>query len=451
MSKIEAWQRLDNSAIIFPVMVTKRRQNNFRMQITLEENVDKAVLSGAVSTALARYPQFNVSLVSGAIWHYFIRNDRPVTVTDAEDTLMAPLPIFGKDRRPFRFSVSGNKIYADFFHALGDGTGIMEFLKTVLYAYITAIGKDLGDVSDKVLLPSSQVDPEEYEDGFVKYYKPTKLKDLAISQMKGHRAFLIEGEAIEDNGKGYSQYVLDSKSVIDLCHAKGCTVTEYLGGVFAMAIYDAYIRGKRLKRRQLKDIQLFLPINLRRQFPSRTLKNFSLFSRVGFGTKDELTLNKCIGIIHESLIRDTQKDLLHKKIITISRAQNLKVMKIIPLCLKKAIIRFSNIFFGRAKKTATFSNVGITKLPESMRPYVRNMQYSIWPSGTATYSMVANSVWDVLNVSLVKSIQDSKIEEQFEKQLEKDGLSFTVSRSVWAGAERKAVKARSAAVSESNI
>ena len=65
--------------------------------------------------------------------------------------------------------------------------------------------------------------------------------------------------------------------------------------------------------------------------------------------------------------------------------------------------------------------------------------------------MVANSVWDVLNVSLVKSIQDSKIEEQFEKQLEKDGLSFTVSRSVWAGAERKAVKARSAAVSESNI
>ena len=72
MSKIEAWQRLDNSAIIFPVMVTKRRQNNFRMQITLEENVDKAVLSGAVSTALARYPQFNVSLVSGAIWHYFI-------------------------------------------------------------------------------------------------------------------------------------------------------------------------------------------------------------------------------------------------------------------------------------------------------------------------------------------------------------------------------------------
>ena len=30
-------------------MVTKRRQNNFRMQITLEENVDKAVLTRAVS------------------------------------------------------------------------------------------------------------------------------------------------------------------------------------------------------------------------------------------------------------------------------------------------------------------------------------------------------------------------------------------------------------------
>lgn len=440
MAKIEAWQRLDNSAIIFPVMAGKRNQNNFRMQITMEDAVDKEILGEAITQALKRYPQFNVSLISGSIWHYFVRNNKPVKVTDAEDTLMTPLTLFGRDKRPFRFSVSGNKIYADFFHALGDGTGIIELIKTIIYTYLTALGKDLGDVSDKVLMPDTDANEEEYEDGFVKYYRRVPLKELAISQLKGEKAFLIEGEPLENEARGYAQYVIDSKPVIDLCHKRGCTVTEYLGGVFAMSIYNAHIKGRKIKKRKLKDIQLFLPINLRKQFPSRTLKNFSLFSRVSFNTRQELTLDKCINIIHEALKRDTDRQLLEKKIITISRAENLKIMKVIPLFLKKAVIKISNIFFGKAKKTATFSNVGITKLPESMRPYVRNMQYSIWANGKATYSMVANSVWDVLNVSFVKLIDDDGIEREFDRQLEADNLSYTLSRSVWAGVVRREKK-----------
>lgn len=298
MAKIEAWQRLDNSAIIFPVMAGKRNQNNFRMQITMEDAVDKDVLGAAVTQALKRYPQFNVSLVSGSIWHYFVRNNKPVKVTDAEDTLMTPLTLFGRDKRPFRFSVSGNKIYADFFHALGDGTGIIELIKTIIYTYLTAMGKDLGDVGDKVLLPDTDAQEEEYEDGFVRYYRRVPLKELAISQMKGKKAFLIKGKPLDNEGRGYAQYVIDSKPVIDLCHKIGCTVTEYLGGVFAMSIYNAHIKGREIKKKDLKDIQLFLPINLRRQFPSKTLKNFSLFSRVSFNTREELTLDKCIQIIH---------------------------------------------------------------------------------------------------------------------------------------------------------
>ena len=75
-----------------------------------------------------------------------------------------------------------------------------------------------------------------------------------------------------------------------------------------------------------------------------------------------------------------------------------------------------------------------------MRPYVRNMQYSIWANGTATYSMVANSVWDVLNVSFVKLIDDDGIEKEFDRQLEADNLSYTLSRSVWDGVVRREKK-----------
>ena len=430
--KIEAWQKLDNAATIFPLMSGKRSQNNFRMQVTMTEEVDRAVLAKAVNAVLPRFPQYDVTLKGGFIWYRFERARTPVTVGDVNDWGMSPLPLFEKGARTFRFNTQGKDIYADFFHAMGDGAGTGEFLKAVVFEYLKEKGCPV-QAEEKVITTDSAADPEESEDAFHRYYKPLPLKDLEIKSMQGSKAFHIEGTRYEDGGTECVQYTLPSHEVVALCHSLGCTVTEYLGAAFAMAVYDGMIAGKKKKTRA---IQLFMPINLRRFFPSRTLKNFSLFSRVKIDTKTPPTMEGCIKAIHESLKRDTDKALLQRKICTTVRGEILGIMQMIPRALKRLVLNFSNLFFGKGKKTATFSNVGIVRLPESMRPYVANMHFSLWPNANSPYTAVVVSVWDSLNITFNKSIKEDDIERALNLRFAADKLKYAFKSRVWAGIKR---------------
>ena len=179
-----------------------------------------------------------------------------------------------------------------------------------------------------------------------------------------------------------------------------------------------------------------MPINLRRFFPSATLKNFSLFSRVKIDTSVPPTMESCIKAIHESLKRDTDKALLQKKICTTVRAEVLGVMQIIPRALKRFFLGFANLFFGKGKKTATFSNVGVLKLPESMRPYVTNVHYSLWPNSNSPYTAVVVSVWDNLNITFNKAIKEDNIERALNARFAADKLKYAFNSRFWSGNKR---------------
>ena len=90
-------------------------------------------------------------------------------------------------------------------------------------------------------------------------------------------------------------------------------MTEYLGALFISSIFESQIKDK---VQNANDIQLFVPINLRKIFPSKTLRNFSLFSRVGANPYEDTTMEKLIEIMHENLKRDMNKDNLKDKIST---------------------------------------------------------------------------------------------------------------------------------------
>ncbi|MEG2769994.1 MAG: MFS transporter, partial [Oscillospiraceae bacterium] len=72
MAKLQnkKWHRLDNTANLFPVIVSHSRTNVFRMTATLKENVIPENLQQALNDTLPNFPNFSVRLKNGLFWAY---------------------------------------------------------------------------------------------------------------------------------------------------------------------------------------------------------------------------------------------------------------------------------------------------------------------------------------------------------------------------------------------
>ena len=65
------WDRLDNTAHLFPVIAGESMSNVYRISVTLTELVDRELLQQALDMVLPKFDGFNLRLRQGVFWYYF--------------------------------------------------------------------------------------------------------------------------------------------------------------------------------------------------------------------------------------------------------------------------------------------------------------------------------------------------------------------------------------------
>lgn len=423
----QKWHRLDNSAKIYPMLLNKKHQNLFRITAEMKEAVDPAILSSALANIMPRFPSFNVGLKRGFFWHYLEQLNGKPSVYEDSDLLIKNISSINTCGYNFRVSYYDKRIAVDFFHALCDGSGGMEFVKTLIYEYITILNHTI-DTEEKIILPNSAVLKEEIDDSFLRYAQKVKLSEIkGVKELRGENAFMIDGFLFEYSGCGIIQGEIDTEALLKLARSNNATITAYLGAVLIYSIY----KTKHVQPKGNCPIVLFIPINLRKIFPSKTLLNFSLFSRCKIDINGELTFEEILNRTKEALIRDTDKTILQDKINTTVKTEKLFIFRILPLPIKYAIFKFSQLFFGKNKKTLTFSNMGVVNLPKDMKKYVEKFTVAATTSKTAPYAVTLCSSFDCTTVSFTRKIIDTEIEKFFFRFLAEQQLEITVSSNYW--------------------
>ena len=127
--KILNWVRLDNAAKIYPAARRRNWSNVFRQSATLIENIDKDVLSSALSVVVKRFPTIASRLRRGMFWYYLQEIEFPPEIMEEYSY---PLTFMNKKETrkcAFRVIVYKNRIAVEFFHSLTDGSGALIFLK----------------------------------------------------------------------------------------------------------------------------------------------------------------------------------------------------------------------------------------------------------------------------------------------------------------------------------
>ena len=82
------WYKIDNSAIVYQMIITPYAQSLFRLGATLAESVKKPVLVGALEKAFQRHPYFRCELKKGFFRPYFDENPQSFVVEKDDGKLL---------------------------------------------------------------------------------------------------------------------------------------------------------------------------------------------------------------------------------------------------------------------------------------------------------------------------------------------------------------------------
>ncbi|MBO6015485.1 MAG: hypothetical protein J6P60_02725, partial [Lachnospiraceae bacterium] len=132
-----AWDKLDNTANLFPVIASETMSNVYRISVTLTEEIDCFLLQEALNRILPHFMLFRMRLRMGIFWYYFEENSRPVPLVQEE--YAGPGAYIDKSKNHhymFRVTYYKCRINLEVFHALTDGSGGIIFLKELLYQYL---------------------------------------------------------------------------------------------------------------------------------------------------------------------------------------------------------------------------------------------------------------------------------------------------------------------------
>ena len=409
------WRRLDNSAKIFPISAGKKYSTVFRFSVVLKEIINPVILKKAVIIALEKYQSFKVRMKSGIFWNYFEDNPKDPIIDEEKDYPCKYIDFKQNNNYLFKVTYFEKKINIDIFHSLTDGNSGNLFFKEIVYTYIELSHPD--EFEDEL----RTIRKEEYttEDSYMKNYDKS-----AKSNASSKKAYILKGDKIKLGAVSAIHEIIDTVKLKEVCKKENCTVTQYLSAVLIYAIYEENYK----KNNGEKPIKLCIPVNLKKYFPSsKTMSNFfSYITLEAEMKKDNLdTFDKILQFVKDDFKRKLTEEEIIKTMSANVRLGNNPFIKIVPLFLKKAIVRIGYIEI-RKYTTITFSNVGRMGIIGKYQPYIEYFLMLIAPEPVEKIKCSACTFEDKMVFTFTSILNDSSIEKRFYEFLLARGIKVEI-------------------------
>jgi len=421
--KKKNWYPLDNAAKLYPCISGPRRPNIFSFSARLTEKVNKDVLEKAVNIMLEKNPTFKVKLKRGIFWYYLEKNWKPFVVKEEVPNYLAHFEFDENNGYLFRIFYNNNKITIATFHALSDGDGALTFFKSVIAEYLYLMGHNID--SENLIKPlDAPYTADKGEDSYIEAYNK-KAKKLE----KEKKVFKIDGTPFDYDGYGLITAKINIAELKTLCKQYDATITEFLVGLYMYTAYNVYVRNKKVKN---KTISILVPANMRKRYPSTTLRNFSLFVRPKHDfEKQELDLAGCVKTCKEQIREGLSKEKLDSIIRDNVKNEKNIFMKIVPLFIKDWVIRAVYSRVGENLQTGNISNIGVVELPASMQKYVTDFTMAITPTYTCKQQLGAISYNGNLYITSSREFVETTFERELFTTLSKNSVSVEIFSNNW--------------------
>lgn len=409
------WDKLDNTAHLFPVIAGESMSNVYRISVTLTELVDQEILQKALDIVLPKFDGFNLRLIAGVFWYYFEENGKPAPRVREENTF--PCRYIRQNQNHsylFRVTYYKYRINLEVFHVLTDGMGGINFLKELTYQYLRLAHPELKErVGDSLNSKTSL----NREDSFLKNYRKSSEKGY-----QSKRAYLLKGEKLPPGEFGVMHGYMQIPQLKEVCHRYGASINEYLVAVYVWSVYTECMHGMPSE----KPIRVAVPVNLRPYFNSITTKNFFVMVSAEFHpTKEVYTFEEVLGIIRESLKSQINREHLEKLFSYNVSNEKLLVARAVPLPFKNMAMRYVYTHSALAN-TTTITNIGNIEVEEEYRPYIELFHAFLAMSKGQHLKGTICSYGSTLVFSFSYDLLDVSVQRGFFRKLATDGIAVEI-------------------------
>ena len=408
------WRKLENAAKIFPATSGKVDERVFRYACELNEEVMKEQLQEALNATIKMFPMYQCVLRKGFFWYYL--EDRDIDPIVEEETNGPCSRIYEHDQKNLLFRVSyfRKRINYEVFHALTDASGAMQFLKTLVYAYLNIVHPDVikGPLYS---YDATKVDKEE--DSFDKYYtkvdKSIKIPSYNSYQIRGRKLpkmQIIEGRT-------------SVSALLKIAKEHHTTLTVLLTAIYLVSIQKEFTPNQKNKT-----AALMIPVNMRAFNHSNSARNYFSWINVGYDFENSSKeLTDVIAYVSEFFKREITTERMAVRNNSLVQLERNVLAKLLPLEIKSLGMRIA-AGTSTAGVTAIFSNPGKIDMPNECIPYIKLFNAFIT---TKKMQLCTCSFQDNLVLSFTSLFENTNVIRNFFREITALGIEVEISANLY--------------------
>lgn len=417
--KDEPWFKIDNAATLYAAARTKKWCRTYRAGLVLDHEIDRELLQTALEQTAKRLPTFCVKLRDGMFWSYFERTDAVVQLCEDTKYPYRPIQLEGTDQPCFRILYYKNRVVIEAFHSLSDGGGSDVFFATLIGRYFELRGVTV-EKSNRLLDVNDAPKQAEARDSYYEYYDPS----VSAKNPKKVEVFLGENNTINN----FSQLIHGFFKVDEVKAAakkRNLTITEYLVAVLIFMFYSC--EDKPID----KPISICVPIDLRKRFPSDSVRNFVFMTDVSYNPegRTDVTFEEICEEIRGKLAAKASKENLQAAISSNVSAASSKLLRPIPYVLKKAFLK--NTYRDvQQSYSMYFSNLGVYEYPPEISRHILRAETCLGDSPYLHFGCASATVNGLLTFTFSSGNRDTKRQRFFFRFLANDGIRVRIESNV---------------------
>lgn len=391
----------DSAGIIYPYAASKKNSNVFRIEAEIDRNIEECELKKAVSMIYKHFPSFFVQIKKYKS-HYVLYNVNFCNIVEKEtEQLCRPFVLENSEKPLIRVTYKENKIGVEAFHTVTDGHGLLMFLDGLLLAYCSVTNHIVYESLTQLFAENNE---KKTEDSFASKFSSRGGKSGRI----GRYAHQIKFSGLNEN---LSFYETAARSSLLYYEAKkrGATVTQIIVSAYIYSILksEGLYRGK--------PVSISVPVDMRKLFPSETLRNFSLFIIISVKPRKEgLTFDEILNQVKSQFCKKLNREKLaaaaHKNVSDIKSV----AFRCAPLFLKKAALKFGYIYLGEKYYTSTVTSFGRINLSDELKNHVKAVRVILGQSPVNAFGCSVVSLGDTTRITFSSKYDINSFVNTFE-------------------------------------